>query len=277
VLLKIVEKLPRINLLKLSLVNKRLKNLLNQKTYQILYEKKLGPLTYPPLLNFDWLKLNVYSEYKYPIDYKELKGHIGCIDSILIYENKYLASGSRDRSITLWNLETNEKILNKQGAHLGWIWAIKENDNNLVTAGWDCYVKIWDKSLNFIQSYKSESACICLSVNDNFIVTGGFNGKCHAFDKRCKNEIFNFKSNKKSVLDLTCFNNFIITAGEDGFIHYYCTRNNKQFKQIKVLIYLQRIKSKFNSAQLESRPSSRLLISLILLTNIVIVLARSEA
>ncbi len=72
-----------------------------------------------------------------------------------------LATGSRDRSLTLTNVDVaiennSSKVdLVKNNAHTGWIWDLVVMDEKLVSAGWDGFVKIWDlNSMKELQSFK---------------------------------------------------------------------------------------------------------------------------
>lgn len=77
--------------------------------------------------------------------------HISSIDALLLLESgKICVSGSRDRSIAVWNAPRNENekpvFTQKQLAHDGWIWEIVNAHDTIFSCSWDNTIKSW--SLN---------------------------------------------------------------------------------------------------------------------------------
>lgn len=84
----------------------------------------------------------------------------------IIFQNGNICiSGSRDRSMTVWNFEKCEReerqspeltelypSIALQNAHGGWVWGLSTpcSSSNLVfSASWDSTVKVWDTSVYF--------------------------------------------------------------------------------------------------------------------------------
>ena len=75
---------------------------------------------------------------------KILYGHFDQITSLAALKNDTLASGSRDRTINLWNIATC-CLLRTLTGHTDWITALDVLPNGrLVSGSYDCCIKIWN-------------------------------------------------------------------------------------------------------------------------------------
>ena len=78
--------------------------------------------------------------------FQVLRGHSDRILSIAFSsDGQILASGSADRTITLWNSQTGKSLRTLQG-HRSWVWGIAiSHDSKLLASGsYDHTVKLWD-------------------------------------------------------------------------------------------------------------------------------------
>jgi len=78
---------------------------------------------------------------------KKFIGHTKDVLSVAINkENKFIVSGSRDRSIKVWNSIGENTHSLTEGGHNGWVSCVKfsPDSNQVISSGWDRVVKIWN-------------------------------------------------------------------------------------------------------------------------------------
>lgn len=71
-----------------------------------------------------------------------LKGHISSISSLVI-DNNFLFSGSIDKTIKMWNIDTGDLIKTFHG-HKERVTSLVIKDNYLISGDWDNNIFIWD-------------------------------------------------------------------------------------------------------------------------------------
>jgi len=71
-----------------------------------------------------------------------LRGHTDVV-SCLQFSGKKLITGSMDRTVRLWDLNTLKCAHVLQG-HDSWVWALQFDPDKIVTASGDMFVKLWD-------------------------------------------------------------------------------------------------------------------------------------
>merc|ERR1711860_113804 len=63
-------------------------------------------------------------------------------------DNRQIVSGSRDKTIKLWNTLAQCKYTIQEEGHTDWVSCVRFSPNNnnpiIVSAGWDKYVKVWN-------------------------------------------------------------------------------------------------------------------------------------
>jgi len=240
---------------RMSLVSKHFYNILcNENTWKIRQTKRWGHHgVYPPVPvnddEFCWSLSCLKREEQWKLwgdegnlRNVELKMHIGCVDAVHLFEGgTLLASGSRDRSILIWNVEkcfeepSPKPVVIKDNAHKGWIWAFCISQSHLLSASWDTTVKIWDRGEDFrlVHQFNTRVACLCLATQDDLVACGTFDKKVLFFDPRKGYEpITWYTAHKKPVLALGMDENRVVTCGEDGKIILYDLRAKKVHKEI---------------------------------------------
>ncbi|MEG4518497.1 MULTISPECIES: WD40 domain-containing protein [unclassified Microcoleus] len=82
---------------------------------------------------------------------KVLRGHTGGIWSVAVcLDNQLLASGSGDRTIRLWNLQTGS-CLNVLHKHTSWVTSVSFSPDGqfLISGSDDRTLKVWDIATGF--------------------------------------------------------------------------------------------------------------------------------
>jgi WD40 repeat protein len=77
--------------------------------------------------------------------YPDFKGHSEQVNSVAFSpDGKYLASGSRDKTIKLWDVETQREVKTLQGHS----WSVTSvafspDGKHIASGSWDSTVKVW--------------------------------------------------------------------------------------------------------------------------------------
>lgn len=235
------------------------KDLFEGDSYWITRIRKRWPKPYPPVSDedFNWQEAcierekccRVWSDIKNQTESIVYKDTIFApVDSVHLMENgRFLASGSRDRYLTLLDLSKYDPTTSKQNdmkvyasdkAHKGWIWSLTSNDKTLCTGSWDRYIKTWDLEAGVVetQSFKCRSAILGLHIEDNMIFGCGFDQLVYSIDPR-ENVIKKRKYHRGPVLCLAADENYVVTGSEDKTIAIYDRRAGTVYKTIQLENY----------------------------------------
>jgi WD40 repeat protein/energy-coupling factor transporter ATP-binding protein EcfA2 len=166
-------------------------------------------------------------------EFNRLEGHTGAINSISFRrDGKYIASGSDDKSIILWDLKNGNSITLK--GHSNKVKSVSYSpDGNRVASGSDDQtIKIWDPMGSIVQnleghtdwitsiSYSPDGRMLASGSDDNSIILWKENnGKFKVFKRLLLNDrvkAVSFSPNGKSLA----------SAGWDGIIHIWDLNGN---------------------------------------------------
>ncbi|MGB3496399.1 MAG: serine/threonine-protein kinase [Elainellaceae cyanobacterium] len=126
----------------------------------------------------------------------QLTGHGGAITAVAVSpSSQIIASGSTDRRIILWNLQSGTKLHTFEGRSL-WnnsghgdrINALRftPNGSALISASDDGTIKLWDlaerKMISTLSSSEWVISAIAISPDGNLLVSGGANGAIELWD-----------------------------------------------------------------------------------------------
>lgn len=121
--------------------------------------------------------------------------HFARIDTILLMGGNasICATGSRDRNVHLWDLQSDGGKLRHTFAehgtfstHQGWVWCLVSQGNSLASGAFDSTIRLWD-----LQACGAESGLIrtgapvhCLSYQPDVLLAGTVDRKVNMYDPR---------------------------------------------------------------------------------------------
>lgn len=137
-----------------------------------------------------------------------LKGHSSDVNSVAFSPNgEFLASGSDDKTIKVWNFQTGEKIHTLQG-HSGWIWAIAfaPDGKTLVSAGADKTIKLWNlatgEQIRNFQGHSQGVASVAFSPDGQTLVSGGLDKTIKLWNLGTGKEISTLQGHSQAVANV---------------------------------------------------------------------------
>lgn len=249
----------------LGRVNRRLAQLVSDPVIWKLRISARWPSKYPPLTPeeppWDWSKACASRE-KFSVQWAKhellkekvkVRAHYSSVDAVLLMEHGgLLVTGSRDRSLALWNVQDmmNEEksglIQKWSDVHKGWVWSLSKDPDNsqtLVSCGWDNTAHLWkltNAEMVLENSIDCTTALLCSDIHSatGTVIVGTFDKKVKMFDLRsAKPTVMSVKHHKMPVLSVAALpnNSHIISASEDGTVALMDRRNKKVVKRIHFL------------------------------------------
>jgi F-box and WD-40 domain protein 1/11 len=118
-----------------------------------------------------------FSNFQLPHPNHPLESHAECVYTIQ-YSGKYLVSGSRDRSLRVWNLDTQRLVIPPLLGHTASVLCLqfdeRPSQDIIVSGGSDCSIILWQFStgrlLKRLEGAHSESV-LNLKFDDTYLVT----------------------------------------------------------------------------------------------------------
>ncbi|BAY37882.1 serine/threonine protein kinase with WD-40 repeats [Nostoc sp. NIES-2111] len=137
-----------------------------------------------------------------------LKGHSSDVNSVAFSpDGQFLASGSDDKTIKVWNLRTREKIHTFKG-HSGWIWAvaIAPDGKTLASAGADKTIKLWNlttgEQIRHFQGHSQGVASIAFSPDGKTLASGSLDKTIKLWDLATGKEVRTLTGNGSEVASI---------------------------------------------------------------------------
>lgn len=105
-------------------------------------------------------------------------------------DNRQIVSGSRDRSIKLWNTVGVCKFTLDEGKHTDWVSSVRVSPNVnhpiIVSGGWDKQVKLWNMNNCKIKANLSKHDgyinCVAVAPDASLCASGGKDKQVHVWD-----------------------------------------------------------------------------------------------
>ena len=118
------------------------------------------------------------------------EGHEGVVTAITVTpDGKRIVSGSHDRTIRVWDMETGAAIGNTLEGHKGWVNAVAVTlDGKRIVSGSDDHtIRVWDLETGAaigkpIKGHKSRVATVAVTQDGKRIVSGAVDGTIRVWD-----------------------------------------------------------------------------------------------
>jgi len=159
--------------------------------------------------------------------------------------NNIIATGDASGKVALWNLETSELLFIKK-IHAGPILDISfsEKGTELLTSGWDAYVKHWELTENslsqigYIDLDNVSAYTVGFSPNDLYIVVGDVFESVHFFEADTKKEVLNLIGHTNTVSEFVFFKgdnqrDLIASASRDGWVKIWDVHSGMLVNKVK--------------------------------------------
>jgi eukaryotic-like serine/threonine-protein kinase len=130
------------------------------------------------LRNWEWHYLNYIAD----TSIMNLTGHLSSVCSVAISpDGQRIISGSRDKSIKIWDAETCKELQTLKG-HENWVTclAVSPDGQRIISGSWDQTIKIWDvetgQELRTLRGHTKGIGSVAVSPDGQRIVSGSERG-----------------------------------------------------------------------------------------------------
>jgi len=173
--------------------------------------------------------------------------HYSSVDCVkVIRDGELVVSGSRDRGINIWNVESVRRGQSRPcyklpDAHKGWVWSFSADDStaSLVSGSWDNTVKFWDVSSQGLRETRKavnlKVAVLSTDLLEHTAVAGTFDKKVVIMDTREEvKKMTYYRSHSMPVLGLRITDRHILSLSEDRTVVIYDRAAGKRFKRLSI-------------------------------------------
>ncbi|XP_077415973.1 F-box/WD repeat-containing protein 9 [Vanacampus margaritifer] len=181
-----------------------------------------------------------------------LSNHIAEVNTVLLVggDGTVCATGSRDRDVKLWNLQTGSSdmlmhTLVGQGhfnSHQGWVWCLASQGPLIASGGFDQTVRLWDLQACGAERgvITTKAAVICLSWLPDVLLAGTFNNEVQMYDPRAAIPLVKtLKHHGNSVMCVAADDKYIISASKDNTVVVHDRRAEKRLSKVRLRSYLR--------------------------------------
>ncbi|KAM0676088.1 E3 ubiquitin-protein ligase traf7 [Gurleya vavrai] len=149
----------------------------------------------------------------------------------LIIEDDYIISGSRDSEIRIWNFD-GECLFVLKG-HNESVRCIDTHNSQLISGSYDGTVILWDFKLGKKLKFLKRhlQRVYVVKINENYIISAGQCSDIYVSDRN-GNLKFVLKEHRSVVVWLIVFKSFLISAGADGNIVKWNLKDGEKEYQI---------------------------------------------
>jgi len=145
-------------------------------------------------------------------DHKEIHwSHQGCLVCCIQFDNRQIVSGSRDRSIKLWNTLGECKYTINEDGHSEWVSCVRFSPSAsapvVVSSGWDKSVKVWNlttcKLRTNLVGHSGYVNTVTVSPDGSLCASGGKDGIAMLWDLTEGKRLYTLESG--AIINCLCF------------------------------------------------------------------------
>jgi len=141
-------------------------------------------------------------------------------------DNRQIVSGSRDKTIKLWNILGECKYTLEEGGHTEWVSCVRFSPNTqtpiIVSCGWDKLVKVWSlsdcKLKHNLVGHTGYLNTVTVSPDGSLCASGGKDGTARLWDLNEGKHLYSLDAG--SIINALTFspNRYWLCAGTDTSI-----------------------------------------------------------
>lgn len=162
------------------------------------------------------------------------------VSSVVIAADRVKAiSGSKDKTIREWNLETEQelKVLTGHGDTIRKVLIINDG-RTVISASWDKTLKIWDLQtgalIKTINIYNDRVMAIAVTSDEKRVITASWDKNLQVWDLKTGQCLASFRGDCAFwACAISPDNKTVVTGGQGGTVHFFNLIDNYRLKQIK--------------------------------------------
>lgn len=172
---------------------------------------------------------------------RKLVGHSGPVYGLSFSpDNKYLISGSEDKTVRLWSLDSYSSLVSYKGHNLP-IWDVKFSPlgHYFATALHDQTARLWATDhiypLRIFAGHINDVDCVEFHPNSNYVFTGSSDKTCRMWDVQTGNcvRIFMGHTGAINTMAVSPDGRWMASAGEDSVINVWDAGSGRRLKSMK--------------------------------------------
>ena len=172
---------------------------------------------------------------------RKLIGHSGPVYGVSFSpDNKYLISGSEDKTIRLWSLDSYTALVSYKG-HNQPVWDVKFSPlgHYFATASHDQTARLWATDhiypLRIFAGHINDVDCVEFHPNSNYVFTGSSDKTCRMWDVQTGNcvRIFMGHTGPINCMAVSPDGRWLASAGEDSVVNIWDAGSGRRLKTMK--------------------------------------------
>ncbi|MCL2115052.1 MAG: DUF4062 domain-containing protein [Methanobrevibacter sp.] len=212
----------------------RLKNIEHPKIKKLLNEVEKNT-------NYPWLKPHHYMNTPTGPLKKTLTGHTSGVDSVCFsHDDRYVVSGSDDKSVRVWDWQTQEEITRLEG-HTSRVRSVcfSHDDRYVVSGSDDKSVRVWDletqEEITRLEGHTSWVSSVCFSHDDRYVVSGSGDMSVRVWDLETQEEITRLGGHTSWVRSV-CFSHddrYVVSGSGDESVRVWDLETQEEITKLE--------------------------------------------